>query len=127
MIAVVPEALDAVGEADDTSPSGLATGLGYAVIAAGAATVVFAWARYVAVALLGTLFVLAFWGDLADDTFYGGVAGIALVLIGLLSLIGGRGRRAAPRASGADAASPGAPSAEPSTPDAEPGARASRS
>jgi hypothetical protein len=121
MIAVIPEWLDAIGEADDGSPPGLATGLGYALIAAGVVTLVFAWTRYVAVALLGTLFVLAFSGELADDTFYGGVAGITLVLIGLLSLIGGRGRRAGPRASGAGAGSPDAPSAGPSTRDAEPG------
>jgi hypothetical protein len=127
IIVVVPEWFDAIGEADDGGPSGLAAGLGYAAIAAGAATFVFAAARYAAVAVLATLFVLAFSGEVADDTFYGGVAGVGLVLIGLLSLIGGRGRRGAPRASAADAASRDAPSGGPSTPDEEPGGRAPRS
>ena len=127
MIVLVPEWLDAVGEADDGSPSTLAAALGYATLAAGIAAFVFAAGRYVAIAVLATLFVLAFSGELADDAFYGGVAGAGLVLIGLLSLIGGRGKRAAPRASGADAESPDAPSGEPSTPDAEPGGRAPRS
>jgi hypothetical protein len=124
IIVVIPEWLDAVGEADDGSPSRLAAGLGYAAIAAGIATFVFAAARYVTVAVLATLFVLAFSGEVADDVFYGGVAGVCLVLIGLLSLIGGRGRRAARRASAADAASRGAPSGGPSTRDAEPDGRA---
>src|SRR3954470_16121984 len=87
LVAAVPHWLDAVGEYDETSPSGVATALGIAVIAAGALTLFVARRRYLVIALLGTLFLLAFWGDLADDTFYGGVAGVTLVLIGLLSLI----------------------------------------
>ena len=93
LIAAVPHWLDAVGEADDGHPSTLATALGIAVIAAGALTAFVAHGRYLVIALLGTLFVLAFWGNLADDTYYGGIAGITLVLIGLLSLIGNRGAR----------------------------------
>ena len=123
LVAAVPHWLDAVGEADDGHPSTTATVLGIAVIAAGALTLFVAHGRYLVIALLGALFVLAFSGDLADDTFYGGVAGITLVLIGLLSLIGNRGARhtrAAPAASAAGAAPPAARSEAPSTPGVEP-------
>jgi hypothetical protein len=119
LIAAVPHWLDAVGEADGSHPSTLAAALGIAVIAAGALTAFVAHGRYLVIALLGTLFVLAFWGSLADDTYYGGVAGIALVLLGSLSLIGHRGARrtrGAPAASAAAAASPDARSGAPSTP-----------
>ena len=117
IVVVVPEWLDAIGEADDGGPSGLAAGLGYGTIAAGLATAAFAAARYATVVVLGALLVLAFSGEVADDSFYGMVAGTALVLIGLLSLIG---RRAARDASRAAQASPDAPSAAPSTRDAGP-------
>ena len=118
LVAAVPQWLDALGEADDGSPSTTATALGIAVIAAGALTALVAHARYLVIALLGALFVIAFWGDLADDAYYGGVAGITLVLIGLLSLVGNRGvrrTRATPAASAAGAASPAARSEAPST------------
>ena len=130
LIAAVPHWLDAVGEADGSHPSTLAAALGIAVIAAGALTGYVAHGRYLVTALLGTLFVLAFWGNLADDTYYGGVAGIALVLVGLLSLIGHRGARdrlSAPTASAEARASQDAPSGAPSTPAAEPGDRAPQS
>ena len=118
LVAAVPQWLDAVGEADDGNPSTTATALGIAVIAAGALTALVAPARYLVIALLGALFVLAFSGDLADDAYYGGVAGITLVLIGLLSLVGNGGvrrTRATPAASAAGAASPTARSEAPST------------
>ena len=131
LIAAVPHWLDAVGEADDGHPSTLATALGIAVIAAGALTAFVAHGRYLVIALLGTLFVLAFWGNLADDTYYGGVAGIALVLVGLLSLIGHRGARRRllqPQAPVRQAAaSPDARSGAPSTPAAAPDDPAPRS
>jgi len=130
LVAAVPHWADAVGEADDTHPSALATALGIAVIAAGALTTLVAQGRYLVIALLGTLFVLAFWGNVADDTYYGGVAGITLVLVGLLSLIGhrrARGKLAAQGASPEARVSRDAPSGAPSTPASEPGDRAPRS
>ena len=130
LVAAVPHWLDAVGEADDGHPSTLATALGIALIAAGVLTAFVAGGYYLVFGILVVLFAVAFWGDVADDTYYGGVAGITLVLIGLLSLVGRRGARGRPAARGASAearASPGARSEAPSRPGEGPVDRAPRS
>ena len=130
LVAAVPHWLDAVGEADDGHPSTLATALGIALIAAGVLTAFVAGGYYLVIGILVVLFAVAFWGDVADDTYYGGVAGITLVLIGLLSLVGRRGARGRPAARGASAgagASPGARSEAPSRRGEGPDDRAPRS
>jgi hypothetical protein len=119
--------IEALGEEGDPGAPGVVLGLGIATIVVGAATLLFPWARYVALALLGTAFWLAYSGELADDSVYEAVAGVSFVLLGLLSLIGARGRRAGPRASSGGGASPGAPSEGPSTAGGEPDGRAPRS
>jgi MYXO-CTERM domain-containing protein len=101
--------------------------LGIATMVAGATTAYVAAARYSAIAILATVFVLAYSGEVADDGIYVTIAGVALVLLGLLSITGGRRRRPAPSASAGGEASPGAPSEAPSTPGAEPDGRAPRS
>ena len=116
--------IEALGEQGEPGAPGVVLGLGIATIVASVATVFFAWARYVALALLGTAFGLAYSGELADDSVYEAIAGVSFVLLGLLSLIGARGRRAGPRASPGGAASPDAASGGPSTADGEPGGRA---
>src|SRR5436305_5804544 len=92
--------------------------LGFAAVAAGVVTAARAEARYVAIAILGTVFGLAYFGEAADDGVYETIAGVSLVPLVLLSLIGARGRRAGRRASGG-APVHRAPSAAPSTLDAE--------
>jgi hypothetical protein len=122
--------IEALAEDGDPSAPGVVLGLGVAAILFGAATVVVLWARYGALAALGTVFVLAYSGELADDVVYETIAGVALVLLGALALIGHRGAggsRAARRASEGAAVSPDAPSAESSTQDAEQDGRAPRS
>jgi len=124
LAALVSEGL---GEQGDPGAPAVIVALGTATIVAGAVTAFVAAARYAAIALLATVFVLAYSGEVADDVVYETIAGVALVLLGLLSITGGRRRRPAPSASAADGASPGAPSEAPSTPGAEPDDRAPRS
>jgi peptidoglycan/LPS O-acetylase OafA/YrhL len=124
LAALVSEGL---GEEGDPGAPAVIVALGTATIVAGAVTAFVAAARYAAIALLATVFVLAYSGEVADDVVYETIAGVALVLLGLLSITGGRRRRPAPSASAADGASPGAPSEAPSTPGAEPDDRAPRS
>jgi hypothetical protein len=122
--------IEALAEGGESSAPGVVLGLGAAAILFGAATVVVPWARYGALAVLGAVFVLAYSGELADDVVYEAIAGVALVLLGTLALIGHRGApgsRAARRASAGAAVSPDAPNAESSTQDAERDGRARRS
>jgi hypothetical protein len=102
-------------ENGDSGAPGVDVGLAVAVITAGAVTVVAAQARYAAMALLGAVFGLAYSGEIADDVVYETIAGVSLVLLGLISIKGARGRRGAPRASAAGAVPRDAPSGEPST------------
>jgi hypothetical protein len=120
-------ASEGLGEEGDSGAPAVIIALGIATIVAGAATAFAAAARYAAIAILAAIFLLAYSGEVADDSVYMAIAGAALVLLGLLSVTGTRGRRAARRASGAGAESRNAPSGEPSTADAEPGGRSPRS
>jgi hypothetical protein len=122
--------VEALAEGGESSAPGVVLGLGAAAIVFGAVTVVVPWARYGALAVLGTVFGLAYSGELADDVVYETIAGVALVLLGALALIGHRGAagsRAARRASEGATVSPDAPSAESSTQGAERDGQAPRS
>jgi hypothetical protein len=125
-LVVVAEAIEALAEEGESSAPGV--GLGIAAIVVGAATFAWSWARYLALAILATVFWLAFSGELADDVVYEAIAGVGFVLLGLLSLIGhrsARGTRGAPPAT-AEAPAPPARSGGPSTPGAEPDGPAPR-
>jgi hypothetical protein len=119
--------IEAVAEDGEPGAPGLVLALGIATVLLGAATVMAPWARYGALAVLGAVFGLAYSGDLADDVVYEAIAGVALVLLGTLALIGHRGAEGSPgarRASAEGAGRPDAPSGGPSTQDAEPDGRA---
>jgi len=118
---------EGLGEEGDSGAPAAIIVLGIATIVAGAATAFVAAARYAAIATLAAVFALAYSGEVADDSVYMTIAGAALVLLGLLSITGGRRRRPAPSASAVGGASPGVPSEAPSTPGAEPDGRAPRS
>ncbi len=124
LAAVVSEGL---GEEGDSGAPAVIVALGIAAIVAGAVTAFVAAARYVAIAILATVFVLAYSGEVADDVVYETIAGVGLVLLGLISITGGRRRRPARSASAASGVPPDAPSEAPSTPGAEPDVRAPRS
>ena len=128
-LVVVAEAIEALAEEGESSAPGVVLGLGIAAIVVGAATFAWSWARYLALAILATVFWLAFSGELADDVVYEAITGVGFVLLGLLSLIGhrgARGRHGAPLAK-AEAPAPPARSEGPSTRGAEPGGPAPRS
>ena len=118
---------EGLGEEGDTGAPTVIIVLGIATMVAGAATAFVAAGRYAAIAILATVFVLAYSGEVADDGVYMTIAGAVLVLLGLLSITGGRRRRPAPSASAGGGASPGAPSEAQSTPGAEPNGRVPRS
>ncbi|SRR5581483_11659398 len=121
--------IEALAEDGEASAPGVVLGLGIAAVVVGLATFVFSAGRYAALAILATVFSLAYTGELADDVVYEAIAGVGFVLLGLLSLIGHRGARGTRAARRASAGAPARParSAAPSTPDAEPGGRAPRS
>ena len=124
LAAVVSEGL---GEEGDSGAPGVIIALGIAAIVAGVVTAFVAAARYAVIAIFATVFLLAYSGEVADDSVYMTISGVALVLLGLLSITGGRRRRPAPSASAEGGASPDAPSEAPSRPGAEPGDRAPQS
>jgi hypothetical protein len=86
-------AVEALAEDGEASAPGVVLGLGIAAAAAGFATLVRPWARYLALAILAAVFSLAYSGELADDVVYEAIAGVGFVLLGALSLIGHRGAR----------------------------------
>jgi hypothetical protein len=87
------EAVEGLGEEGEGSGPGVVLGLGIAAVVVGAATLFVPVARYGAVAILGTVFGVAYSGEIADDVLYESIAGVALLLLGLLALIGHRGAR----------------------------------
>ncbi len=117
LAAVVSEGL---GEEGDSGAPGVIIALGIAAIVAGAVTAFVAAARYAVIAIFATVFLLAYSGEVADDSVYMTISGVALVLLGLISITGGRRRRPVPSASAGGEASPDARSEAPSTPGAEP-------
>jgi hypothetical protein len=124
LAAVVSEGL---GEEGDSGAPAVIIALGIAAIVTGAVTAFVAAARYAVIAIFATVFVLAYSGEVADDSVYMTISGVALVLLGLLSITGGRRRRPVPSASAGGEASPDARSEAPSTPGAEPDDPAPRS
>jgi hypothetical protein len=124
LAAVVSEGL---GEEGDSGAPAVIIALGIAAIVTGAVTAFVAAARYAVIAIFATVFVLAYSGEVADDSVYMTISGVALVLLGLLSITGGRRRRPVPSASAGGEASPDARSEGPSTPGAEPDDPAPRS
>jgi hypothetical protein len=116
LAAVVSEGL---GEEGDSGAPGVIIALGIAAIVAGVVTAFVAAARYAVIAIFATVFLLAYSGEVADDSVYMTISGVALVLLGLISITGGRRRRPAPSASAEGGASPDARSEAPSTPGAE--------
>ena len=124
LAAVVSEGL---GEEGDSGAPAVIIALGIAAIVTGAVTAFVAAARYAVIAIFATVFLLAYSGEVADDSVYMTISGVALVLLGLLSITGGRRRRPVPSASAGGEASPDARSEGPSTPGAEPDDPAPRS
>jgi hypothetical protein len=116
-IVLVAWAAEALAEdGDDPQDTTLLVVLGLATIAFGVATCFTAWAALGAAGMLASVFLLAYSGEIPDDVAYEFVTGPALLLFGAVAFVsrrGGRGTRAAPRAS-AEAPTPPVPSEAPS-------------
>jgi hypothetical protein len=108
LIALSAVAIEALAEEGDTTQgTGLMRALGIATIVLGLAAIVIPWADLGALAIIALVFLLAYGGETPNgDTVYMAIAGVALLLLGLVSLIGRRGGE------------------RPRPPDEEPGGRA---
>jgi hypothetical protein len=124
--AIVVDAL--AEEGDTTQGTGLMIGLGSAIVVLGLAATAIPWADLGALLIIALVFLLAYGGEAPNgDSLYMAIAGVALLLLGPVSISGHRGAggtRGARRASAAAAASRDAPSEAPSGQDAEPDGRA---